>query len=271
MDLKTIVLVVLRRWYVVVPLAMASLIFAAVSGGEPTYTVDSSFLLVSPVSATADDGTNPLLQSRSGLNSVANVAAVVMHSTPRREAVAAAGLSDRYLFTVANLEPFVTFEVVADDPDVARESATVLAGLYVDELAEQQLRFGASAGALVRSELLEISAPDADYSAVRTKQALIAAVGLLFAFLVAFAIEGFVYVRSPQRVEFLRLFREEADSIESEREMEAGAAGPGAHPVGEGDGAPSPSPVTAVESEPSGGGGGRWSRREAVATRATRD
>jgi len=224
MDLKTVFLVILRRWYVVVPLSVAAVIFAVNSGGNPTYNVDSSFLLVSPVDVNADEGTNPLIGSRSGLNSVANVAAVVMHSAPRREAVADAGLSDDYLFTVVNLEPFVTFRVVSDNPDIARESATVLAGLYVDELAEQQLRFGASARALVRTELLEISAPEADYSAVRTSQAIYAGAGLLAAFMAAFAIEGYAYFRSPRRAEFLRLLKDESDTIRYSREAEAEAA-----------------------------------------------
>ena len=275
MDLKTVFLIILRRWYVVVPLSVVAVLFAVSSGGNPTYNVDSSFLLVSPVAANADEGSNPLIESRSGLNSVANVAAVVMHSAPRREAVAEAGLSDDYLFTVVNLEPFVTFRVVSEDPDIARESATVLAGLYVDELAEQQLRFGASAGALVRTELLEISAPEADYSSVRTTQAMYAGVGLLAAFMTAFAIEGYAYFRSPRRAEFLRLLKDETDTIRYSTDAAAAAAAAArmARSTG-GVGAPVPDAVDEsddAEDEASKKAASRWSRRGAVAARASSD
>jgi hypothetical protein len=260
-DLKTVVLIVIRRWYVVIPLSLAALVFALGAGGSPSYHVDSAFLLVSPVAPDADEGTNPLLQSRSGVNSVANVAAVIMHTGERRAAVADAGLSSDYLFTVANLEPFVTLRVVSDDPEIAQQSALKLAELYVDELKVQQLEFGASAGALVSTQVLEISAPTADYSSVRTTQALYLVGGLLVAFMAAFALEGAAYWRSPKREEFLALFRAELASVQyGPEEGEAGDDAP------EG----TETPLRAVDAPVAdgtedgaeeNGRGSRWSRR----------
>ena len=261
MDLKTIAVIVLRRWYAVLPIAIAALIFAASSGGQPSHNVDASFLLVSPVAGSSDGVTNPLLQTQAGVNSVANVAAVVMHSPPKRAAVAEAGFSPEYLFTVANLEPFVTFRVVSDDPDVVVDSATVLARLFVEELGIQQLRFGASPNALVDAQLLEVSPPIADYSAVRTQQAIVGLAGLLVAFLVAFLIEGIAYLRSPKRAEFLELLKGEMDVIRYGAEADEDAAPDVA--LTEVQRAVDRAPLEAVDTEPEEPRQ-RWSRRKGI-------
>ncbi len=202
MDVRTIVLILLRRWYVAVPIALLAIFMTFQSGGGPTYTVESSFLLVTPPDADPGESTNVILDTPSAVNAVANVAAVVMHSEPRLIEIIEAGYSPSYSFTVARNDPFVVLDVTDSDPDVAIESGTMLSQLFVEEMAVQQLRFGADASALVRAELLEISAPDADYSAVRTVQATVLGAGLLLAFLAAFTVEGVVYFFSDRRKEF---------------------------------------------------------------------
>lgn len=212
MDLRTIVLILLRRWYVAVPIAVLALWFASGSGGSPSYTVESSFLLVTqPVDAEDEIG-NPILETPSAVNSAANVAVVIMHSETRRIEIAEAGYAPGYGFSVARNDPFVNLAVAHGDPELATETATVLSNLFVEEMAVQQLRFDADAGALVRAELLEISAPIADYSGVRTTQATYAAAGMLLAFLAAFAVEGVVYFFSDRRKEFAEFNKYELDA-----------------------------------------------------------
>lgn len=213
MDIRTIVLILLRRWYVAVPIALLALYLAVGSGGSPTHSVEGSFLLVtSPDDNDEEAISNFLLEIPGGVNSVADVATVVMHTADRREAVADAGYSASYGFSVARDDPFVNFDVTDADEEVAAESAEVLAQLFIEEMTEQQRRFGVDAAALVRAELLEISDPVADYSAVRTAQATLALVGLVFAFMAAFAVEGVVYFFSDRRREFEEYDKYETDA-----------------------------------------------------------
>lgn len=213
MDIRTIVLILLRRWYVAVPIAALALYVAAGSGGSPTYSVEGSFLLVvSPDSSADNVAENFIITTPSGVNSVANVAVVVMHTSERRADIADAGYSPSYGFSVARNDPFVNFEVAHDDETVAVESATILGQVFTEEMTAQQLRFGVDAGALARAELLEISEPIADFSAVRTSQATVAMAGFLVAFLAAFAVEGVVYFFSDRRREFHEFDKYETDA-----------------------------------------------------------
>ncbi|GJM39684.1 MAG: hypothetical protein DHS20C19_30510 [Acidimicrobiales bacterium] len=213
MDLRTIVLILLRRWYVAAPIAALALYVAAGSGGSPSYTVEGSFLLVVAQDTSTEDGpTNPIITTPSGINSVANVAVVVMHTSERRTDVAEAGYSPSYNFSVANNDPFVNFEVADDDELIAVESAAVLARLFTEEMTVQQQRFGVDAGALARAELLEISESIADYSSVRTGQITVAAAGFLLAFMAAFAVEGVFYFFSDRRREFHEFDKYESDA-----------------------------------------------------------
>lgn len=213
MDIRTIVLILLRRWYVAVPIALLTLYVAAGSGGSPTYSVEGSFLLVvAPDSSTDEADSNPIIDTPSGVNSVANVAVVVMHTAERRADVADNGYSPSYGFSVARNDPFVTFEVSHDDEAVAVESAAVLGRLFTEEMTVQQQRFGVDAGALADAELLQISEPVADYSAVRTAQATVVAAGFLLAFIAAFAVEGVFYFFSDRRREFHEFDKYESDA-----------------------------------------------------------
>ncbi|MEQ8841235.1 MAG: hypothetical protein RIB98_09655 [Acidimicrobiales bacterium] len=216
MEIRTIVLILLRRWYVAVPIAVLALWFAAGSGGQPTYSVEASFLLVTNPSTTTEDAaaSNPIIETPSAVNSVANVAVVVMQTEARRTAVAEAGFSPSYGFSVARDDPFVNLELTDDDPELAIETAAALTRLFVEEMDTQQTRFGADATALVRAELLEISEPTADYSGVRTSQLTVAVAGLLFAFVAAFAVEGIVYFFSDRRIEFRELHQYEGQAAQ---------------------------------------------------------
>ncbi|MEZ5245294.1 MAG: hypothetical protein R2707_09375 [Acidimicrobiales bacterium] len=194
------------------PIALFALYSAAGSGGSPTYTVEGSFLLVVSPDASEDTVSNVIIDTPQGVNSVANVAVVVMHTTERRTLFADAGYASGYNFSVARNDPFVNFEVSDVDQLVATESAAVLARVFTAEMTTQQLRFGVDSAALANAELLEISEPVADYSSVRTGQAMVAAVGLLAAFMAAFAFEGVVYFFSDRRQEFHELDRYESDA-----------------------------------------------------------
>ena len=217
MNTKTIVLILLRRWYVVIPIAAAALFFALQSGGSPTHSVETSFLLVTTpdVSGSTEDASaNPILTTPSEVGSVANVVAVTMHGESRRTEVWEAGYSTSYDFFVARNDPFVVLTVWDDTAEGAVESSIVLTQLFVEEMTEQQIRFGADPGALVRAELLEISEPIADYSSVRTTQAMVAFIGLVFAVVAAFAVEGVVYFFSDQRREYRAMQFEAASAVD---------------------------------------------------------
>ncbi len=232
MEIRTIVLILLRRWYVAVPIAILALYFAAGSGGAPIYSVEASFLLVTNPTSTIEDSaaSNPIIETPAAVNSVANVAVVVMQTESRRAAVAEAGYSPGYGFSVSRADPFVNLELTDDDPELAIESAVALTGLFVEEMEAQQIRFGADAGALVRAELLEISEPIADYSGVRTSQLTFAVAGLVLAFIAAFVAEGIMYFFSDRRQEFHELHQYENQASrygvggESASEFQPGAA-----------------------------------------------
>ncbi|MEM9519810.1 MAG: hypothetical protein AAGA37_10865 [Actinomycetota bacterium] len=205
MNTKTLALILLRRWKVAVPIFVVALVFAIVNAGSPSHSVEVSFLLVTPsdVSGESDDAnTNPILSTPSEVRSVANVVVITMQTDSRRLEVEESGYSLAYEFSVARTDPFVSAVVIDDTAEGAVESAIVLSQLFIEEMTQQQIRFGADAGALVRAELLEISEPLADYSGVRATQAIIVFLGLTLAVFAAFAIEGARYFFSDRRIEY---------------------------------------------------------------------
>ena len=102
----------LRELFPGVPIAALALYVAAGSGGSPTYSVEGSFLLVVAQDTSDDDGpSNSIIDTPTGVNSVANVAVVVMHTSDRRADVADAGYSPSYGFSVARNDPFVPVEM----------------------------------------------------------------------------------------------------------------------------------------------------------------
>lgn len=195
MDLTTLVTIIRRRWFVAAPLVAVGLVAAALVGGSPTYTVEANFLLVAP--AVGADGTpsNALLENSSGVSAVASVAVVVLESEASRADVADAGYSADYDFRIARNEPFVTLLAEAGNADLAVGSTLALARLFIEEVADQQIRFGVASGSLVRAELLDVDEPAADYSGVRLRQALALTAGLVLAVLGAVAAEGWSFYR----------------------------------------------------------------------------
>ncbi|RME29139.1 MAG: hypothetical protein D6798_00850 [Deltaproteobacteria bacterium] len=195
MDLTTLLTILRRRWYVAAPVLLVGLVGALLGGGRPSYTVEANFLLVAPVVGADGAASNALLENSSGVNAVASVAVVVVESEASRADVAAAGYSADYDFRVARNEPFVTLVVEAHDPDLAVGTTLALSRLFLEEIADQQLRFGVASGSLVHGELLDVDEPTADYTGVRLRQALVVAAAALLAGLAAIATEGWAYTR----------------------------------------------------------------------------
>ncbi len=195
MDLTTLLMIIRRRWYVAAPLFALGVLGGALVGGSPTYTVEANFLLVAPVVSSDGTVSNALLENSSGVNAVASVAVVVLESEASRRDVDAAGFSAEYDFRIARNEPFVTLVVDADDGDLAVGSTLALSRLFIEEIADQQLRFGVASGSLVRAELLDVDEPEADYSGVRLRQAVALVAGLVAAVVAAVALEGWRYWR----------------------------------------------------------------------------
>lgn len=267
MNTKTILLVLLRRWYVVIPIVVGGLVLASVSGGSPTQSVETRFLLVTAptVSGTTEDAnTNPILTTPSAVRSVANVVTVTMHTDSRRAEVFEAGYSPSYDFGVARNDPFVGLTVVDDTPEGAIESSIVLTQLFVEEMTTQQIRFGADPGALVQAELLEISAPIADYSGVRTTQAMIAFATVVVAAILAFAVEGAFYFFGDRRREYRALTLAGEEGAQPVRAPLAPAAPPSGaqHDDSAGEAIPPELETSASGSSPAGSASrsSRWDR-----------
>ena len=172
MDLWDVLKMVVRRWYVTVPIAVlgVSVALAGVNVGAE-YTVDGSMLLVT--APVENDGSTLGLPGEGvAAYEPAAVAAVVMNSDARRTQLAGAGLLPSYEFRTVD-EQWVLVSVSGDSADQTAETAQTVTRLYSEELMQQQLRFDPSPAAITSAQTIEVGDVQAGSSARRRTQGIL--------------------------------------------------------------------------------------------------
>lgn len=198
MDLWQVLLILLRRWYVVIPVLLLTAYVASQASArvDPTYNAYAAVFVY--VENPAGEGNPPTVQS-------AQAASVALGSPEVRQRLADAGLSPEYNVRARSRNPFIDVSVEAENPEVALETVRGVVALIPAEFASRpQIYAGRSSlagqpgGPRLAIEVLAGPAvEDAAYEGRTRVIVVIAAVGLVAAVLLALLTE--LLVRAVRR------------------------------------------------------------------------
>lgn len=143
----------LRRWYVFIPLVLASMAvaFAVASRDQAVYEAGGAVILVAP----AQDPTTPNLYASSAAVQVLGLTAM---SSAARASIVEDGLSEDYEISFTRQSPVMTIDVVADSPKVALSTAEGIVDFLETTLDRSQEELDIRKRN--RSTLLIVDAPD---------------------------------------------------------------------------------------------------------------
>ena len=199
MDIWDALRVVMRRWYVALPVIIVSAVVITQVGTRVNaeYSAESSFVLVGHSTTRSDEGdapsafVNPYLSFSSSLSTTAQVLQLSVSSSEARRTVGEKGLATNYEVTVASRSPIVNVSVKADDPEVAVDTLDQVAQLLQDELDVRQDVIDAPADERIGlSVLSEGDAPTTQLGNQNRVRLIFAGVGIASAVAAAFLVEG---------------------------------------------------------------------------------
>lgn len=210
MDFWEFLRILLRRWYVVVPvlLVAAGLGVTLPERVPPTYTATGTMLVVGPNDG-ATEVDNPFRAV--GLGGNAEALAILAGDKASKSAVESAGLSTAYSVEQVSLNsPTLVVEAEAGSPEAATETVDFL----IDEISTrfEALQAGAAVEPPAFLQVQRLSGeavPAAVYTGRLRTLLLIAVVGVVTAAMAALAVEGWAR-RSGRRPSRLRRPRRRA-------------------------------------------------------------
>lgn len=200
MDLWKSVQVVLRRWYVMVPLAALAIVVALTSSGQvrAEYKGDTALFLVAPpppASDAVDDRANPL---GGGLPVVAQVLQIATSSGETVRRMADAGLSTEFSVSVERRAPVIYIEATSESPTEAVRTVDELTQVVTEQLREREDSFEVSPEQRINIDVIRRSdVATVDLSGQKRVKILIGAVGLGLSLVAAFAVDGLILGRRP--------------------------------------------------------------------------
>ncbi len=204
MDVLSFLRVLVRRWYLVLPIALASLAGAAWfwDAAPSTYEATGTLLLKNPTGITDEIAReNPYL-GYGGLYVPGKVATDVVGARDYRERLAEVGVEPTYelLVDTTTQAPIIFVRVEGPtEPDAVGSVAAVLTAVQ-SALEQRQAETGAPEESFVTTEILT-APPDATplYSSKLRGVGAILAVGALLTLGLVFAVEGVVRRRRAAR------------------------------------------------------------------------
>ena len=204
MLLRDVSQVLTRRWYVVVPVLVLTLLAGVAAFGTvaPTYSTRATLLMLPPeASASAGEeveAVNPIRGFDSSLAAAGTVVSIVLSDARTAENVKRAGVEDyQVAIDPSSIAPIVNITVVGRTSSVAMESMDTLVARFADELSARQEAVGAPPSTLVRVTTLSRSArPDVSLGKPVRAALVVAILGVLATFGLAFAAEGAAARRS---------------------------------------------------------------------------
>jgi hypothetical protein len=188
LDLWSTLRVLLKRWYLTIPLiALSAIVTVAVVGTKPAdYKANASLLLLTP----SGGGANPYAQFGGSLSAAAEVLATSMNSSTSKLDLQHQGVkSDWNLALEGGDAPLLTVETTAPTSDEATGSAKIIVETAKQRLASLQSEAGAPTNQLITLSIVD--APDgADAEYGKTVKAgaalflvlLVASCAIVFAF-----------------------------------------------------------------------------------------
>ncbi len=150
MDLLDLLKLMVRRWYVTVPVLLGALVAALVVGGAmpPEYKTTSAVLLVPPTITPAPGGDrdrepgNPWL--RIGEAPMAQAVQISLSSHDARQKVADQGGDPSYELKLVSRNAILTVEVTSDSEERALTTVTAVTNLINDEVVARQAEYRAA-------------------------------------------------------------------------------------------------------------------------------
>lgn len=153
MDVRSLTLAALRRWYVLLPALLMTAVLTLSVGDSivPEYETAGAALLVPP--AVVAGPTNPYAAS-----SGPEVLRTVVSGSAVRSRLVAQGLEGEYELGVTNRTPIFNISVRSDDEQRTLETASAVVEALRQELARGQAEFGIPANAMATIQVID--APD---------------------------------------------------------------------------------------------------------------
>lgn len=202
LDMREVLRVIRKRWYVTMPIVLITICLAAVANAvlPTTYQSECSIsLLNSPdVAAEAPNNGNPFLSFSQALTVTADFLGRRLASDESAKALKARGLTGTYGVKLADnaMGPFLTLTVTGDDPAQVEKSIAVLNTFTAEQLKTMQAEQKAPAGSQIASTVIvPPQAPQAQTKSKLQYVALIGLAGLAVAFLAAFLTENLLGIR----------------------------------------------------------------------------
>lgn len=199
------VLVVARRWYVVVP-GLALTVAAAVGVGTlvpPTYQATGAVLFLAEPTVTGKDRpTNPYLNFGPPLAATADVVAQLITADPAKAELAAAGGTGKYAVGLSSSSPAPMLSVVATDadPGVAVRTMRLVVERVQRQLADIQQQAGAPPGTLITATVITASEKAERLGGSRLRaMAGVGGLGLVASLFAAFLVESLARRRTGRR------------------------------------------------------------------------
>lgn len=189
MDLLDLLKLMVRRWYVTLPVLLAAVTGTVIVGQQirPEYKTSAAIVLVPPTTAAPEPAAgsspkpgNPWLQV--GNAEMAQAIQIVAMSARVRTAVLAAGGEPGYEVTVQPRSSILTIEVTAATSDRALATVTAVTKLIGNEVAARQAEYKPRPGEQITTAVLDPGLDiDQSRSNVLRAQIVLLVIGLLLA------------------------------------------------------------------------------------------
>lgn len=198
MDALEILKILLRRWWVVVPVLALALggAWYVTDQAPPEYSRQMSVLVIGPAELATEEPTRSNPYRGVGLDTTAQALTIVGNGGPTSAAAAAAGVTAGYEFASTRNSPIIRVTATADTPQDVVEALTFLLDRMETELEDRQDEAGAPAENRISLDVLDPpNGPVAIVSdSLRIQLAMLAA-GLLLATLAAVAVDRLLAAR----------------------------------------------------------------------------
>ncbi len=192
MDLLTLLRVLLRRWYIVLP-AMILTAIATVqtySAIAPRYTSSGSMVLLNP-SAAVDEKTGRANPYVGNLGVATSVVTTIITSPANARRLEAEGLMGEFTVAPDPASGIIIVTVEADAAEAASAGAVIVMDAFSDLLAERQKELGVPSSILVTTQVVTPASDPSTLNGSKIRAALaLLAVGVAFTLVLTFAIEG---------------------------------------------------------------------------------
>lgn len=149
MDLWDLTLLLLRRWYVAVPMLLASIaaVLLTAQGASPDYKSKGHLQMIpppsfgKPVNPTAPARPyNPWLDL--GYQALGNAVLIKVTDPPVLKQLASSGLSESVTVTLAERIPLLEIEAVGSSPEQATATVRRVMALLAEGITAEQKRYG---------------------------------------------------------------------------------------------------------------------------------